>query len=195
MGERYRHSGSSGEYGHGIAIYGGKNIEISSVSVSSNWGDGIYLGTQAVKQADGSQRYVGCDNITIQDCDIFDNRRSNISVTDADNLTIDHCFIFDAHGTAPQCGICIEPNSNSSGDKICRNIILKDTTINAYENRNAPEYMCFMTNYNPYDSSYVTADGIWFKNCKFNGYVGNYSGNNLHVDSNTVFNGTFVNMR
>lgn len=195
VGERYQHSGKSGECGHGIAIYGSRNIEISSVISASNWGDGIYLGTQVVKQADGSQKYVGCDNITIRDCEIYDNRRSNISITDADNLTIDHCYIADAHGTAPQCGINIEPNSNSSGDKICRNIVIKDTTINAYKNKNEPESMCFMTHYNPYNSSYVTADGIWFKNCKINGYFGNYSGNNLHIDDKTVINGTFVNMR
>lgn len=195
LGERYQHSGKSGECGHGIAIFGGKNIEISSVITASNWGDGIYLGTQPVQQADGSQSYIGCDTITIRDCEIYDNRRSNISVTDADNLTIDHCYIADAHGTAPQCGINIEPNSNSSGDRVCRNIVIKDTTINAYKSKDDPEYMCFMTHYNPYDSSYVTSDGIWFKNCRINGYFGNYSGNNLHIDDKTVINGTFVNLR
>lgn len=194
-GERYKHKGTNGEWGHGIALYGARNVKISSVSISSNWGDGIYLGTQAVKQEDGSQKYVGCKDITISDCDIFDNRRNNISVTDADDLTIDHCYIFDAHGTAPQCGIDIEPNSNSSGDKICRNIVLKDTVISAYKNKNEPEYMCFMTHHNPYVSGFTTSDGIWFKNCTFNGFVGNYSGNNLHYDDKTVFNGTFVNMR
>ena len=195
QGERYRHIGKEGEGGHGIAVYGGQNVVISDISIESNWGDGIYLGTQAVKQSNGKQKYVGCDQVTIKNCDIFDNRRSNISVTDADNLKIDHCYIFDAHGTAPQCGICIEPNSNSSGDKICKNIELKDTVISAYQNKNDPEYMCFMTHYNPYVSGYTTSENIWFKNCVFNGYVGNYSGNNLHYDSKTIFNGEFDNHR
>ena len=132
---------------------------------------------------------------TIKNCDIFDNRRSNISVTDADNLTIDHCYIYDAHGTSPQCGICIEPNSNSSGDRICRKIVLKDTKINAYQNMNSPDYMCFMTHYNPYVPGYTTAEDIWFENCVFNGYVGNYSGNNLRYDEKTKFNGEFDNHR
>ena len=194
-GERYRHLGKGGEGGHGIALYGARNVEISNISVASNWGDGIYLGTQAVRQPDKSQKYLGCDNVLIQNCDIFDNRRSNMSVTDADNLTIDHCYIFDAHGTAPQCGICIEPNSNSSGDRICRNIVLRDTTITAYQNKNDSEYMCLMTHHNPYVSGFTTSDGIWFKNCTFNGWVGNYSGKNLHYDDKTVFNGEFVNLR
>lgn len=195
QGERYRHLGKSGEYGHGIAIFGAKNIEISNVLISSNWGDGVYLGTQAVRQEDGSQAYVGCENITISNCEIMDNRRSNISIVDADNVLIEHCYIADAHGTAPQCGICIEPNSNSSGDRICRNITIQDTTINAYKNKNSDKYMCFMTHHNPYVSNYVTADEIWFINCTFNGYVGNYSGTNLHIDDKTVINGTFDNLR
>lgn len=195
LGERHKHSGNYGEGGHAIAVYGGRNIEISNVSISSNWGDGIYLGTQAVRQQDGSQLYKGCNHITIKNCDIFDNRRSNISITDADYLTIEHCFIFDAYGTAPQCGIYIEPNSNSSGDKICRNLKVKDTTVNAYQGKDSPDYMCFMTHYDPYNDSYVTADEIWFINCIFNGFVGNYSGNNLHIDGQTKINGTFVNLR
>ncbi len=195
QGERYQHLGNSGEDGHGIAIFGTKNVEISNVLVSGNWGDGIYLGTQPVRQEDGSQAYIGCENITIRNCEIVDNRRNNISIVDADNVTIDHCYIADAHGTAPQCGICIEPNSNSSGDKICRNIMIQNTTINAYQNKNSSKYMCFMTHHNPYVSNYVTADQIWFINCVFNGYVGNYSGTNLHIDDKTVINGTFDDLR
>ena len=101
----------------------------------------------------------------------------------------------DAHGTSPQCGICIEPNSNSSGDKICRNIWLKNTVITAYQNLDTPDYMCFMTHHNPYIDGFTTSENIWFEKCVFNGYVGNYSGNNLRVDKDTVFNGTFDNHR
>lgn len=194
LGERYRHLGTPDEYGHGIAIYAGKNIEISNVLVSDNCGDGIYLGTQAVRQPDDSQAYFGCENISIRNCEIINNRRNNISIVDADDVLIDQCYIADANGTAPQCGICIEPNYNSS-DGICRNITIKDTTVNAYQNKNSSNYMCFMTVHNPNIANFVTADNIKFINCTFNGWVGNYSGTNLQIDSNTVINGEFVNLK
>ena len=194
VGERYIHQGTYGEWGHGIALYGSRNITISNMTVSGNWGDGFYLGTQAVRQPDDTQRYMGCENIEILNCEIFDNRRSNISITDADDLTIERCIIYDAHGTAPQCGIYIEPNSNSSDDKICRDIVIKDTTISAYQNRNDAEYMCYMTHYDPYNASYVTADNVRFINCMLKGFVGNYSGTNLHME-NTVITGTFINKK
>ena len=167
------------------------------MSVASNWGDGIYLGTW---YDSGSGIYTGNDKITIKRCEIKDNRRNNISIVDADNVTIERCDISGANGTAPQCGICIEPNKgSSSGDEICSNILLKDTTISAYKNINAINYWCFMTTAkgnNPQEhTNYVTAKGIRFMNCTFNGYVGNYSGNNLTVDKNTRFNGTFVSWR
>ena len=194
-GERSRHKGSDGEAGHGIALFGTSNVTISNMAVSANWGDGIYLGTQKVRQADDSQKSVGCKEIDIINCEIYGNRRSNISVVDADDLLVNNCLIYDAHGTAPQCGINIEPNSDASGDKICRNITIKKTTITPYQKKtNDPAYMCFMTHYNPYVPNYVTGDNIVITDCVINGYFGNYSGTNLQL-KNTTIKGPYVNLR
>ena len=197
QGERNRHKGSGGESGHGISLFGCSNVVITDMSIASNWGDGIYLGTWYDA---GSGTYTGNNKITIEGCEIKDNRRNNISIIDADNVTIERCYIADAHGTAPQCGICIEPNKGScSGDEICSNILIKDTTMKAYGNKNEVNYWCFMTTANGSNASehpeYVTANKIRFENCIFNGYVGNYSGNNLTIDNKTKFNGTFVSWR
>lgn len=197
QGERYDHTGKKGESGHGISILGCKNVTISDMFISSNWGDGIYLGTWK----DGATgKLTGNKKIKIRRCEITDNRRNNISIIDADEVTIDKCNISDAHGTAPQCGICIEPNKGStSGDQICSDIVIKDTTISAYGNKNAMGNWCFMTtaygSKSSQPSSWVTAKNIKFENCTFNGYVGNYSGNNLKVDKKTTFNGTFDSWR
>lgn len=196
-GERYRHKGNKGESGHGLSILGCKNVVIQDMSIASNWGDGIYLGTW---HDAGTGKYTGNKKIKIKKCKITDNRRNNISIIDADNVTIDSCKISDAHGTAPQCGICIEPNKGStSGDQICSDITIKDTTISAYKKKNAVNYWCFMTtaygSQSTQPSSWVTAKNIKFENCTFNGYVANYSGNNLKVDKKTKFNGTFVSWR
>ncbi len=194
-GERSRHKGSGGEAGHGIALYGTSNVTISNMVVSANWGDGIYLGTQKVRQPDDSQKSVGCKEIDIINCEIYENRRSNISVVDADDLLVNNCLIYDAHGTAPQCGINIEPNSDASGDKICRNITIKKTTITPYQKKtNDSAYMCFMTHYNPYNPNYVTGDNILIADCVINGYFGNYSGTNLKL-KNTTIKGPYVNLR
>ncbi len=71
VGERYEHSGSYGESGHGIAMHGCSNITISNMSISANWGDGVYFGTQAVRQADGSQKHFGNTEVVISNCEIF----------------------------------------------------------------------------------------------------------------------------
>ena len=197
QGERYSHKGNKGESGHGISILGCKNVVLKDMFIASNWGDGIYLGTW---YDSGAKIYTGNKKITVKRCEITDNRRNNISIIDADNVTIERCYISDAHGTAPQCGICIEPNKGScSGDEICSNILIKDTTITAYLGKDEVNYWCFMTTANggspDAHPEYVTAKKIKFENCKFNGYVGNYSGNQLTVDKKTKFNGTFVNWR
>lgn len=189
-GERNKHTGTSGESGMGIGIYDGINISISDVSISGNWGDGIYLGTMADKDD-----IYGCDNIRIENCTIFNNRRSNISIVDADNVAIDRCTISDAKGTAPQCGINIEPNRDSSGripeDAICKHIRITNTTINVLgKDDYYGQYFCFMTAYYPGDKSMNTADDMIIDSCTLNGDCGNYSGTNVTV-SNTVIRGTF----
>lgn len=188
-GERSKHDGSDGEYGMGIGIYDGINISISGVSISGNWGDGIYLGTMSDKDD-----IYGCDNVRIENCNIFENRRSNISIVDADNVTIDSCTISDARGTAPQCGINIEPNRDESGripeDAICKNINITNTTVNVLGKGDYyGQFFCFMTASYP-DNSIHTANCIRIDSCTFNGDCGNYSGTDVKI-SNTVIRGTF----
>ena len=184
-GERYRHSGTAGECGHGLALVGSTNITVSETVIRDNWGDGIYLGT--------SYRYaesIGGNGIVIENCEISGNRRNNISIVDADNVEIKACRILDAHGTAPQCGICVEPNDDASGDKINHDLTIRDTEIRAYGGRDDWRQMCFMTHMNQSIDGYVTAENINILNCRITGWVGNYSGRNFHIDAATVINGT-----
>lgn len=188
-GERYEHSGTDGEWGMGIGIYDSSNISISDMKISSNWGDGIYLGT-----VNDSDEYYGCNGVKINNCIIEDNRRSNISIVDASNVTINGCTISNANGIAPQCGINIEPNANDNGvipaDAICDNITITNTTINTLGKDDYwGQFFCFMTINYP-DNSVKTANNIRIDGCTFNGDCGNYSGTNA-VISNTTINGTF----
>ncbi|WP_034475294.1 InlB B-repeat-containing protein [Butyrivibrio proteoclasticus] len=192
-GGRGRHGNSNSEWGHGIGLFGAKNVTIVGMDIYDNWGDGVYLGTQAVRQPDNSQRYMGCQNVIVSGCEIHNNRRNGVSLTDADDTIIVSCNIYDSNGTAPQCGIYIEPNSDSS-DKVCERLTVQDTIITAYQRRNDPEHMCFMTHYNPYNLSYTTARDVQFIDCIMNGYFGNYSGVKM-VFVNTKFNGTVTNLK
>lgn len=118
IGERKEHSGNSGEWGHGIAVFGGKNITISDVDISQCWGDGIYLGFY-----DGPNTY--SDTITIKNCNLHHNRRNNLSITDARNVTVKDCAFNYANGTDPQYGIDIEPNKN----RTCSNVTISHSTF------------------------------------------------------------------
>ena len=118
IGERDSHSGSSGEWGHGIAIFGSTNVYIKDVEISKCFGDGIYLGFY-----DGPNK---CSNgITIKNCNLHDNRRNNLSITDVSNVTVKNCKFNNANGKAPQYGIDIEPNRN----KTCSNVTISDSTF------------------------------------------------------------------
>lgn len=190
IGERYEHNiFKLSESGHGVGIHGSTNITIDNMAISSNMSDGIYLAVQQKRNNEtGEQMHIGNSQITISNCDIYDNRRNGISFTDADNVTVDNCYIYDCHGSAPQCGIYFEPNSDSS-DSVCEHILIKDTTVTAYQNRNSAEYTCFMTHQNPWNHQYVTANDVTLQNCVINGYFGNYSGKNLTMPG-TVINGS-----
>ena len=191
-GERYKHTGTSGESGHGISIIDSNYVTISNVEIVSNWGDGIYLGTSS----DNDEVY-GCNGITINGCRVTDNRRSNISIVDANDVTIDNCYLSNAYGTAPQAGINIEPNATSDheipSDRICKRIKILNTTVDVHDNITGDyygQYFGFLTHYYPDDQSVYTAYDLQISNCTFNGDCGNYSAKKA-VISNSTIGGTF----
>lgn len=116
IGERDAHKGSGGEAGHGIEIVGCTNVHIRGVEVSKCWGDGIYLGRSSAKQSNG---------VTIADCNLHHNRRSNLSITDISNVKVQNCQFNNASGTAPQYGIDIEPNSGCT----CQNVTISNCSF------------------------------------------------------------------
>ena len=191
-GERDKHSGTGGESGHGIRVIDSNYVTISNMEISSNWGDGIYLGTSS----DNDGVY-GCNGITISGCRITDNRRSNISIVDANDVTIDGCYLANAYGTAPQAGINIEPNAKSDhtipDDRICKRIKILNTTVDVHDNITGDrdgQFMGFMTHYYPDDQTVYTAYDLQISGCTFNGDCGNYSAKKA-VISNTSIGGTF----
>jgi len=115
VGDRKNHSGTKGEWGMGISIAGGTNIDIVNPVISDCWGDGIYVGRNPATSKD----------IRIY-CGVLDNnRRNGISIVSVDGLTINHTLVANTNGTDPQAGIDFEPNGNSD---VLNNIIINNPT-------------------------------------------------------------------
>lgn len=91
------------EFGHGIDLAGGKNIEISNLEIKEMTGDGIYI---TCKQVYDIPQY--SINIKIHDCNIYNCRRQGISIIVANNVEIYHNEIHNIKGTNPQTCIDLE---------------------------------------------------------------------------------------
>lgn len=102
VGDRNEHIGNSGEWGHGIFVWGNsENIVIDGVRIRNCWGDGVAIGrSEAVKN-------VELANLRIENC-----RRNGISVIACDGCCIRNCSISNIEGTAPEYAVDIEPNKS-----------------------------------------------------------------------------------
>ena len=181
-------NGKDGADGHGIGVKDCRNTTISDMTISDNWGDGIYLGSMSLED-----NLFGCDGVSITNCTVSNNRRNNIAIVDADNVTIDGCKILKAKGVQPSCGINIEPNMVNGkipSDEVCKNITIKNTKITTVKKGKSNWYFAFQTINNPQKPKMVSAKNVKILNCNFNGDAGNYSGKNFTI-KNTKVKGTF----
>ena len=163
-GERYGHSGTSGEWGMGIGIYDSTDICIDGVSISDCWGDGIYLGSNHEEDS-----IAGCSGVTITNCNVFNNRRNNLSIVMADYVTVSGCSFQDANGTAPEFGIDIETNNSNNP---CEHIVISHSTFSG----NGKGSMGIIT----------TADDIRISDCTLNGDFVNYDGTNVVISGSVI---------
>ena len=105
-GDRINHnydSGGTHEFGHGIDIAGGKNIDIYNLEIKEMTGDGIYV---TCKQIYDIPHYT--QNVKIHNCNIYNCRRQGISLIVADNIEIYENEIHNIEGTLPQTCIDLE---------------------------------------------------------------------------------------
>lgn len=105
IGDKFSHTGTTGEWGMGVNVSAGENVVISDITIKECWGDCIYVGNSS-------------KNVTIENCTLIDGRRQGISVTSANGVIIKNCNISNVNGTAPQYAIDIEPNKGESVDNV-----------------------------------------------------------------------------
>lgn len=107
VGDRASHIGTTGEHGMGISIYGAKGIYVRDMNISDCWGDGVYVGANT-----GAYPLSASENISISGVVCDNNRRQGLSVVSVKKLFVSESRFINTNGTAPQCGIDIEPNAS-----------------------------------------------------------------------------------
>ncbi len=124
QGERYERTGTKGEWGMGIGIYGGKNVSIKDVIIKDCWGDGIYVG----------YRDKPAQNVNIENVKCIGNRRQGMSITSAHNVTVVNSEFSETQGTNPQAGIDIEPNKGDTVSQVTiKNCVFENNKLSGVQ--------------------------------------------------------------
>jgi parallel beta-helix repeat protein len=116
IGERDTHkymTTSTDEWNMGIQIKGGKYVTVRDVHVSKCTGDGVCIGG-------GSYDVVIANIISTQ------NRRQALSITNCSNIKVYDSEFSYTSGTAPECGIDIEPDPGYT----CKNVWIENCRMN-----------------------------------------------------------------
>lgn len=107
VGERSKHTGTKGEWGMGVGIYGSGGVVLSDMVITDCWGDGIYI-------SDNKSKTHGSAYIWIKNVISRNNRRQGMSIIKASIIKVENCKFLYTNGTAPQAGIDIEPNYDTA---------------------------------------------------------------------------------
>jgi parallel beta-helix repeat protein len=108
LGERWRHLGTRGEWGHGIAIQGSSRVRVRDIRISDCWGDGISLGQS--KPPTPTTPRTPSQDVVLERVTCVGNRRQGLSIGHSRGVRVLDCTFADTHGTKPECGIDIEPD-------------------------------------------------------------------------------------
>lgn len=122
IGERDAHTGTGGEGGMGIRIIGCTRVTLKNTFASKCWGDGFYVG--------GSNRNRNqSSDVVISNVVSTGNRRQGLSITNAHTVKVYDSEFSDTHGTAPQCGLDIEPNAEDATGGFARDIYIENVVF------------------------------------------------------------------
>lgn len=146
IGDKYTHTGVTGQWGHGIYINKSNHVKIEGTKFSNFWGDGIYIGS-------GDSDY--SENISLFGIACNDNRRQGASIVRARNVTIVNSVFSNTSGQTPSAGIDIEPNN---GDTI-ENVYIENCEFFGNEG-------CGIDISSPGSANTKYVDGVKIRDCK-----------------------------
>jgi hypothetical protein len=107
-GSKELNSAGSGEWGMGISINGSTGVTITNPTTINCWGDGIYIGNSQ----SGSNKT--SSNVSISGHHANGCRRQGATITSGSGITFTNPLWENIAGTAPACGLDIEPNDNNA---------------------------------------------------------------------------------
>ena len=116
IGDRDKHTGTTGEFGMGLSIVSSQHITIYGPHVSKCWGDGIYIGGTTEQNS---------SDVSIINPVLDYNRRDGISIVSGKNIRITNGVISNTTGTLPMCGIDFEPDGpkNDIDSVLVKNVV------------------------------------------------------------------------
>lgn len=122
IGELDNHLTNTGEHCMGIFIQNSKHITVRDIHASKFWGDGFYVG--------GTKEGTKSFDVVLDKIISTGNRRQGLSITEADNVQVWNSEFSETgliKGTAPKCGIDIEPGKGvTANDILIQNCILRN---------------------------------------------------------------------
>lgn len=128
IGDRDQHTGTTGEWGMGVAIYGSTNVKVNRTHISNCWGDGIVVGARKQNGVTVVSRDVIIKRVTSTN-----NRRQALTIGGVNGLEVDSCLLTFTNGTPPQDGIDIEPDSDTAQNVYITNCEISNNVGNGIE--------------------------------------------------------------
>jgi len=107
IGDRNRHTGTTGEWGHCIDVRGSSNVTIQNVIAKDAWGDGIFVGKRLTDNS-------FCSKVTLINVTVDNNRRQGCSVIGCDDFKAIISNFINTNGTSPEAGIDFETNGTDT---------------------------------------------------------------------------------
>ncbi|MUV15134.1 glycosyl hydrolase family 28-related protein [Noviluteimonas gilva] len=114
VGDRYAHLGSTGEWGHAVFVRGSQRVTVRDMRLSDCWGDGMSIGAALVYGA----APIPSEDIVVSNIVSTNNRRQGLSIGRGTNITVRDSEFSYSNGTAPECGIDIEPDDPGISDHV-----------------------------------------------------------------------------
>ncbi len=115
VGDRDRHLGPGGEWGHGLTSRGSSGVTIRDIRISRCWGDGISIGADASRPG---RPVPTSRDVVVARVVCVGNRRQGLTIGRSQDVRVYDSEFSDTGGTAPQAGIDIEPDSPSDASDI-----------------------------------------------------------------------------
>ncbi len=112
LGERERHRGTEGEWGHGIMVRGAERVTLRDLRIQRCWGDGISIGGISGAQPRPSR------DVVVSNVVCSANRRQGLTIGRSRRVRVLRSAFIDTGGVLPGCGIDVEPDPGDIADDI-----------------------------------------------------------------------------